>query len=71
MGVIVEIEERGDRVAFLPGPVDHAVQIRAIVIVGPTLEEVADIDDERSRDEGRADPLAITLLQLKATDRIL
>src|SRR5271166_5324653 len=68
---IVEIEKSGDRVTLLSGPVDDTVEVRAVDVVGPALEQVADIDDERPGDERRADPFAVALPELEAADRIL
>ncbi len=62
-GVIVHVEESRDGVALLAGTVHHAVEVRTVDVVGPALEQVADIDDQRARDERRADPLTVPLLQ--------
>eukprot|EP00960_Hanusia_phi_P024040 709256-Hanusia_phi.AAC.1 len=45
--VKVGLEEEGSRESLLPCPVDHPVRGRAIDAVGPPLQHVSEIHDER------------------------
>src|SRR5260370_21538754 len=58
-GVEVRIVDQRDPVTLAPGTVDDAVLGRREEIVGPARQQVADIDDEGSRNRRRVDPPAI------------
>jgi len=71
---VIGVPEHGDRVAVgggMLGQEDNAVARRLEKAGGPELNEVADVDQDGSRDERRRDPMRARGLDLEARDLVL